>query len=249
MSMFIEKDWQSIYMQLGALASDIPANLNSTEPITNETLKWIGKTYALIKQIDNQIDPIQFSSASDNLTGSLREMNSRQIISIIFRNLAIAESNSPATSSGAFIPVGHEFDTYIAIGKIFTEAKENILIVDPYLDEKILTNFAPSAKETIEIKLLFSNINDSKTRIKAAFDAWKKQYGDSRPIDAKIAPQKSLHDRMIIIDNNSVWSLTQSFSAFASRSPATIMKIDGDVANMKISAFMDIWKSSTPISS
>jgi hypothetical protein len=48
----------------------------------------------------------------------------------------------PAPFEGAFIPAGNTFDAMTAVTKIFARAKAELLIVDPYLDEKILTEFA-----------------------------------------------------------------------------------------------------------
>lgn len=245
--MYIEKDWQAIYMQLGVLSNEMPPDLFGTGPITSEMRIWLGKAYALIKQVGNGADPPLFSSASDNLSGILRETNANTIASILFRNLAIAESNAPATVTGSFIPVGHQFDTYAAIGKIFSMAKNTIFIVDPYLDEQFLSKFALSTPEGVTLKLLFSNKEDTKLKLKPAIAAWKNQYKNLRPIEARTAPAKTLHDRAIIIDQKDAWSLTQSFAAFASRSPATITKIEGDIADMKIAAFSEIWDSSSPL--
>lgn len=245
--MYIEKNWQAIYMQLGVLSNEMPPELFGTGPITSEMRMWLGKAYALIKQVENGADPHLFSSASDNLSGILRETNSNTIASIFFRNLAIAEANAPATVTGSFIPVGHQFDTYTAIGRIFSTAKGSIFIVDPYLDEQFLSRFALSAPEQIPFQLLFSNKEDVKLKLKPAIAAWKNQYKNLRPIEARTAPSKTLHDRVIIIDQKNVWSLTQSFALFAERSPATITKIESEIANMKIAAFGEIWNSGLPL--
>jgi hypothetical protein len=51
--------------------------------------------------------------------------------------LAVVEVELPASSAGAFIPTGNTFDALAAVIKIFALAKTELLVVDPYLDEKI----------------------------------------------------------------------------------------------------------------
>jgi hypothetical protein len=46
---------------------------------------------------------------------------------------------------GAFIPAGNAFDAMAAIGSVLRTAKQGVFIVDPYMDEKALTDFAPLA--------------------------------------------------------------------------------------------------------
>ena len=41
-----------------------------------------------------------------------------------------------------------------AIGKVLGTAKRDVLIVDPYADEKALTDFAPLAREGISVRML-----------------------------------------------------------------------------------------------
>jgi hypothetical protein len=61
---------------------------------------------------------------------------------LFYRALAALETMMPAPFEGAFIPAGNTFDAMTAVTKIFARAKAELLIVDPYLDEKILTEFA-----------------------------------------------------------------------------------------------------------
>jgi hypothetical protein len=56
-----------------------------------------------------------------------------------------------------------------------------------------------------------------------------------------------LHDRLIIVDGAQVWVLTQSLNAFVVRSPATIVRVDGETAALKIKAYQDIWDKAKPL--
>ncbi len=135
-----------------------------------------------------------------------------------------------------FIDVGKKFNFFKAISEIFSKATKEILIVDPYLDDKILTKYAESVTKGITIKLLSSKNKN----IKPAFEAWVKQYGNERPIELRIAP-KLLHDRLVIVDNKSAWILSQSFKDFSDRAYGNIMQSQDPA--LKINACNDIWNN------
>jgi hypothetical protein len=142
--------------------------------------------------------------------------------------------------------VGNAFDALTAIGKIFGAAKRDVLIVDPYMDEKALTDFALLAPEHVEIRLL-SDEHTAKPSLSVAAKRWTAQYGTNRPLAAKLAPAKTLHDRLIMVDEVTVWVLTQSLNAFATRSPASIVRVDDETANLKIAAYKAMWGNATPL--
>ena len=75
---------------------------------------------------------------SQNLLGVLREANAHTIAVIVHEALAKAELNAPATAQGSFIAAGSTFDAFAAVGKVLAEAKTDVLMVDPYADEKVL---------------------------------------------------------------------------------------------------------------
>jgi hypothetical protein len=69
----------------------------------------------------------------------------------------------------------------------------------------------------------------------------------TRPLEIRLAPARSLHDRLIIVDGAQAWTLTQSLKDFAARSPATIVKVDGETAGLKICAYDAIWRGAAPL--
>jgi hypothetical protein len=117
-----------------------------------------------------------------------------EIQKILYRALAKVELELPAPASGAFIPTGNAFDALKAIQRIFGLAKSSVLIVDPYLNEKILTDYAIFIPETVSVKLL-ADASSVKPTLGAALRHWRQQYGAARPIIVKVAPPRSLHDR------------------------------------------------------
>jgi hypothetical protein len=85
-----------------------------------------------------------------------------------------------------------------------------------------------------------------KPSLQTASYKWVQQHGKNRPLLVRLAPQKSLHDRAIFIDQTTAWTLTQSLKDFAKRSPAEIVRAD-DTAALKIAAYEEIWASAQVI--
>lgn len=236
-------DPESLYMQLGQLVADIP-DLSGTHPITPDMLKWLGRASVLVAQVSDAVDQAMLRLASDNLTGFLRESNAHQITSIVHRALAQAEARVPPGMQGSFIPAGAPFDALRAIAKVLGEAKDDVLVVDPYMDGTVLTDFAPLIREGVAIRLLSDPFSTKPETLKPASERWGKQYGDARPLEVRFTTPRVLHDRLIIVDGHDAWSVTQSLKDFAKRSPASVLRVPSEAAGLKLEAYEKIWSDS-----
>jgi hypothetical protein len=238
-------DPESLYRQLGQLVADAPQDLGGPTPPSEATLRWLGRASALISQISGAYDCAAFTTASDNLTGMLREMNAHQIMTILHRALARAELVAPVAVQGAFIPAGASFDVFQAIGKVLQDAQQDLLIADPYLDSRVLTDFLPLSAETVSCRLLSDMQSAKKDSLIPALSRWQQQYGATRPVELRLTQPRALHDRLIVVDGVKVWSLTQSIKDFAARSPASVLRTESELASMKVAAYEALWDSAT----
>ena len=76
---------------------------------------------------------------------------------------------------------------------------------------------------------------------------WAQQYGNLRPLTAKLAPARTLHDRVIIVDGEAAYISTQSLNAIAAKAPAAIVPTDVELARLKAQAYEQIWRAATPL--
>jgi hypothetical protein len=176
----------------------------------------------------------------------LSEAAANAIELILYRALASAELNAPAAAQGAFIPAGNSFDALAAFAKVLGTATKDVLMIDPYMDEKALTEFAVLAVEKVTIRLL-ADEHHKKPSLKSAADRWIVQHGGRRPLEARLTKPRTLHDRLLIIDGNTAWILTQSMNAFASRAPASIVRVDAETASLKLAAYETIWNDAAKL--
>lgn len=245
-------DPESLYRQLGQLAAELPRDLSGPDPISPDTQRWLGRAAVLVKESQSPddligMDYIGFTTASDGLHGLVQQQNAHQIVAILYRALARAEMKAPAAARGAFIPVGAAFDVFQVIGKVLSGAKNDTLIIDAYMDAKVLTDFAPLAPERVAIRLLTDSFYAKPELLRPAAERWMKQYGAVRPLEIRLTTPRLLHDRLIVIDGAQVWTLTQSIKDFADRSPASVLRVEHEVAAQKIHAYEQLWANAQPL--
>ena len=233
------------YVRLGQLLAAMP-ELRVEFPLSAEANLWLGRATALADKFLEESDRKDFRQAANLLVASPDKMvadaATHALTALLFRALAAAELKAPSVAQGAFISAGNSFDAVAAIGRVLGDAQHRILIVDPYMDEKALIDFAVLAREGVAIHLL-ADQKDHKPGLKPAAERWKKQYDAMRPLEVRFAKPRTLHDRLLIVDDEKVSVLTQSLNAFASRSPASIVRVDQETAILKIAAYEEMWKA------
>lgn len=238
---------EATFAQLRSLATSVP-NL-SKQPVDvtdSDLLTWLGRLSAVVEGQKTGLDAASLALAIKRLWTMDQDRAVAEIMVILHRALARAEAKAPVTSQGSFVAAGNAFDALAAIAKIMAEARTSIRIIDPYLDERVLIDFAAMASEGVRLELL-SDANSVKGGLKPAVTAWILQHNSKRPLEAKLAPARTLHDRLIVIDNSEVWDLSQSIKDFAGRSPASASRADTELAGMKIAAYEAIWQAAAPI--
>lgn len=232
---------ESLYRQLGRLIETMP-EFPATGNLTLQQHRWLALADALVAYSEDGADKIILRAATGRLQTAGRIWALEDIRNILYRILAAAELQSPASAQGAFIPVGNGFDAFAALSKIIGCAKSDVLLIDPYMDETALTDFGGIVAGGVTLRIL-ADPAYCKPSLDPAANRWVQQYGTTRPLQVRLSPPKALHDRAIFIDNTKAWTLTQSFKDFAKRSPAEIVRAD-DTAMLKIGAYQAIWDMS-----
>jgi hypothetical protein len=104
----------------------------------------------------------------------------------------------------------------------------------------------PGAPEGVVLRILADEASVKPTLAPAA-ERWKRQFDSARPLEVRLAPARSLHDRLVLVDGAEAWSLTQSMKDFAHRAHASIIKADAEIAAAKVAAYSDLWDRSRPL--
>ncbi len=236
---------QSLYHQLARLRDEMPVWSELGKPSTS---KWIGRVLALVDAAETTMELLTLRTYVDHLNrhGS-SEKTAVMIAQVVDTALAKLELRLPAEAQGAFIPAGGVFDGYQAVSKVLATARVDVLLVDPYVDDKLISDFVPLAPEGLCVSVL-GDAHYAKPSIKPAAERWIAQWQSKRPLEVRLAQSRSLHDRLIVIDGTTAWVLGQSFKDLAKRAHSSLVRMDPDSATLKIAAHIALWKSAAVIS-
>ena len=120
------------------------------------------------------------------------------------------------------------FDAFEAIIKLIESAKESIVLVDPYVDDKSLAYLSHKIEG---VKVTIYKSNRSKLK-QAEIEAFSKQYGE-----LIIKEFNESHNRFLILDSNEVYDLGTSLNNMGNKI-FTINKMEiKEVANILIKKF------------
>ncbi len=236
-------DPKVLYLQISQLVSEMPS-LSGRGSLPPETYLWLGRATELVKVTGNLADSIGIASASDQLGGTLSQEAARRITAIVFRVLAYAEALAPDELRGAVLVAGASLSTAIVIKKVLGIANTDAMVIDPYMDAKFFTDFAPLAPENVSLRLLSDPFNHPKSWLDPMAARWANEYGTDRPLEVRTTTPRELHDRLLILDDKVVYSVTQSFNKLAERSPALVQRLDEDLAALKVEHYRQLWESS-----
>lgn len=242
-------DAEETYRRLGALAATFPVfdPLNHSGQVDDDTAMWLGRLEAVIARtagMGQNLAKLRMSQMGLSMS-TMRAGAINDIKMVLYAALSSAELIAPTSLKGAFIAIGSSFDAFAAIARLISNARQSVLIVDPYMDEKVVTEIVPPTGAGVVVRLLSDSFS-VRPGLAPAVRAWTAQYGDKRPIIARLSAPRALHDRAVFIDDTSVWTLGQSFKDLAVRAPTTIVRVDEEAAQLKRAAYEAIWEVATP---
>jgi hypothetical protein len=189
---------------------------------------------------------IQFRLAREDLEGPLRARKAHTIADILHRALGMAEADAPPTAKGAVIAVSETFDAYRAVRKVLAKADADALLVDPYADAKVLVDYAVLAPQKVTVRILADQA-DHKKSLATAASRWAQQLASHRTLMVRLAPPRTLHDRLILIDSDTVWMLGHSFSNLARRAHTSLVRMRPEAAARRVAVYAEIWREARPL--
>lgn len=237
---------EALYNQLGRLRNEMPVWTELGKPSTST---WIGRILAVVGATGSGslIELVSLRTQFDHLARyGPNETSALIIAQAVDTVIARVELTLPAEAQGAFIPAGGVFDGYAAVSKAFVQATKQVLLVDPYADDKLISDFVPLAPEGVRV-LVLGDAQHSKPSLKPAAERWVAQWQNKRPLQVRLAPARSLHDRLIVTDESVAWVVGQSFKDLAKRAHSSLVRMDQTSAALKIGAHAQIWETASPL--
>ena len=114
---------------------------------------------------------------------------------------------------------GEEFDAYDFFCNLVNRANENIIIVDPYVDE-VLLSIIKNKKSKVEATIITTN---KCTIGEEDLDKFQSQYGS-----ITIIKKPTFHNRNILIDDNELYLLDASFNRAGNYQTSVFKYEEGD---------------------
>lgn len=240
---------EELYQRAGILLSDVP-NFQRQGALSDVEDQWLAAAIAVIESASEIVpmpDVLEIFDAkyaaklvvSQTANAYLRAANARALVSLLRRVLGRLELQVQTEVVGAYVPAGDIDEAYRAVGDVLKTASKDVLLVDPFADEKIVNAYAEQAPLHITVRIL-TDPDRHKATLKGAREQWSQKHGDQRPLLVRLA-RAPLHDRLIILDGERAWFVTQSFKDLAATHPATIISTPTEIADLKIKAYQDIW--------
>lgn len=202
-------------------------------------IKWLGVTQALIEEYGTIQDRSQWSIAVNALNTYTHSSSINKMQIILYRCIATVELHSPDLVRGTFIPAGGQFDAFASVSKIFDTAESSILIVDPWLTSTILTDYICTINKNMSIQLLTA-VSTTTDELVPAVQRWNSQ-AKSPSVEMRRTPKSAVHDRLILVDTQDAWIVTQSFKDLARSLPASLVKADPVSAGLKHEHYRALW--------
>jgi hypothetical protein len=108
----------------------------------------------------------------------------------------------PQKQNQVYLPAGSQYDAYVELRKIVQFAKQDMLIVDPYVDEtlwELLTNVLP----TVKLRILTD-------KMKKDFRLEARKFAAQHGNAIEVRTTSKYHDRFIIEDGHRCWHIGAS---------------------------------------
>lgn len=242
--MKLNPDFDKCYSMLKQLLASEPHFVAAPSSVNEEDNRWLGQLHACLKEMNMPADAFKLDVAFGRLGTIRADACVKEILQIAHNALAHAEMNASNTVAGGYIAVGAAFDFHAVLSGILKEATKDVLIVDPYMNGQAVTDVVALCPDGLPRRLL-ADEGAYKVDLKPAVESWIKQFGAT--LEARLTPPRALHDRLIIIDFDTAYILTQSIKDFAARSSGAVQKMDADSGKMKIDYYDGLWAASAPL--
>ena len=133
-------------------------------------------------------------------------------------------------------PKGHIYDFYKDIRNITKDAKNEVFVIDAYVDEELLNLYLEKIPIGVKIRILTKEPKGNFVTVAQKFKIKPK-------VDFEVRRSNNCHDRLIFIDDK-CWVMGQSIKD-AGKKPTYLAKMEGYDSFRKV--FDDLWKTASKL--
>jgi hypothetical protein len=155
-------------------------------------------------------------------------IGSSQMVGYIETKLSFQQPYN-ASAKEILLDESKPFDAYRLLIDIFKTARNEIAIIDPYVDDSLFTLYFNELPREVTFRLLTKNMYD---KFELVAKKYKKQY-----VNFEVRKFDKIHDRYLVIDSRG-WIIGQSLKD-AGDKPLSVVELE-DVEQIK-EAFSSLW--------
>jgi len=133
-------------------------------------------------------------------------------------------------------PKGHIYDFYKDIRDITKDAKNEVFVIDSYVDEELFNLYLEKIPVGVRIRILTNSPQGN-------FVTVAKKFKMKPDVDFEVRQSKDCHDRLFFIDNE-CWVMGQSVKD-AGKKPTYLVKIEA--YDLFREVFNDLWKNASAL--
>lgn len=133
-------------------------------------------------------------------------------------------------------PKGHIYDFYKDIRDIAKDAKNEVFVIDAYVNEELLNLYLEKIPVGVKIRILTN-------KPKGSFVTIAKKFKMKPKVDFEVRKSKDCHDRLFFVDNK-CWVMGQSVKD-AGKKPTYLIKIEG--YDLFRTVFDNLWKNASAL--
>ena len=219
------------------LLRSAPAQANMHES-TQETLAWLGRAAALVKQWDSA-KVVLFDSEVRQLHAG-RAFNPASASANILTTLHQARHDLRLKSVGPLsVAVSHGavFDFFDEVRKVLQSAQQELFIVDPFTDADFVSRYLTQIATHIRVRLL---TRKGLASLLPAIELLRQQAGLA--IEVRSVP--TLHDRYIFVDSSTGFQSGASLKDGPKNAPTLFAEIT-DALPAVLQTYENMWASAT----
>ena len=145
----------------------------------------------------------------------------------------------PVQPNQVYLPAGSQHDAYVALRKIVQLARQDVLIVDPYVDEtlwELLTNVHP----TVKLRILTDQMKKDFRLEARKFSA---QHGNA----IEVRTTSKYHDRFIVEDGERCWHIGASIKDAGNKACAFSELVRPELVKFVIADVESQWSAAAAV--
>lgn len=196
--------------------------------------RWLASVGALLSRlgIEHQVSfKVSFGTLAQYWVPAINQIQG-QVLDAIEKLKLELELDGRSEFGSAYAP-GDVYRFFADLKNIVNSAKKGLIIIDPYFDGSAFDAYLSAVPPSISVRVLTDRYA---VDVATYVSKHRQQYSSS----LELRSSKELHDRLVIVDDDSAWIMGGSIKD-AGKKATYLIPLASQIAAAKKSIYIDIW--------